>query len=434
MHEVMRRRTGGRTPRNARMAAFGAAIVVCAGISACNRTPAGPSVPEVLNTYRQIAELAYAEALETAVALQASVDALIREPSPATLDTARSAWRAARVPYAQTEALRFGNWFVDEWETRINAWPVDEGFLDYVAPATVAGLTNPHAELNLVSREQAQIGARTVVTTRITPLLLRSLQALGDIEANVATGYHAIEFLLWGQDLNGHGPGAGQRPWTDFATRAEQCTDGERPAPLAHCQRRGEILQAQLEHLIRELAEMRARWADHPGSYGDRLVKGDPDEGLRRVLFGLASMSGGELAGERMEVALLAQSPEEEQDCFSDDTHHSHYYNALGVQNFYTGRYKGAQIGPSLQALAQARFPALASQLDQAFAKTQQALAAIRERGEQGERFDQLIAPDNRSGHALIRNAITALQQQTRQLEALGQALQLGSLNPQAPK
>lgn len=434
MHEALRRRVGGRTPSDVWMAAFGAAIVVCIVVAGCSRPPAGPSVSEVLNTYRQIAERSYADALETAVVLQTRVDALIAEPSPMRLEAARAAWRAARVPYAQTEALRFGNWFVDEWETQINAWPVDEGFLDYVAPQTVAGLTNPHADLNLVAREQAQIGARTVITTRITPLLLRSLQALGDIEANVATGYHAIEFLLWGQDLNGHGPGAGQRPWTDFASRAEQCTDGERAAPLAHCQRRGELLQAQLEHLIRELAEMRARWANHPGTYGDRLVTGDPDEGLRRVLFGLASMGGGELAGERMEVALLAQSPEEEQDCFSDDTHHSLYYNGLGVQNFYTGRYGGESLGPSLQALARARFPNLAKQLDQAFADAHQAVAAIRDRGEHGERFDQLIAPDNHAGHALIRSAIAALQQQTAQLEALGQALNLGGLNPQAPK
>lgn len=415
------------------MAALGAAIVVCGWVTACWSPPAGPSVREVLETYRHIAERSYADALAGAVALQRQVDMLIEAPSPAHLDAARAAWRAARAPYAQSEALRFGNWFVDEWETRINAWPVDEGFLDYVAPETVAGLTNPHAHLNLVAREEARIGARTLATRRITPLLLRSLQALGDIEANVATGYHAIEFLLWGQDLNGHGPGAGDRPWTDFATNAEQCTDGPQAAPLAHCQRRGQILQAQLEHLIRELAEMRARWADHPGSYGDRLVQGDPEEGLRRVLFGLASMSGGELAGERMQVALLAQSPEEEQDCFSDDTHQSLYFNALGISNLYRGRYGGQPLGPALQALVQARAPQLAQPLADAFAATEKAMAAIRAAGEQGQTFDQLIGPDHATGQALISTAIAALQQQTELLEALGQSLALGSLNPQAP-
>ena len=178
---------------------------------------------------------------------------------------------------------------------------------------------------------------------------------------------------------------------------------------------------------------MRARWADHPGSYGDRLVQGDPEEGLRRVLFGLASMSGGELAGERMQVALLAQSPEEEQDCFSDDTHQSLYFNALGISNLYRGRYGGQPLGPALQALVQARAPQLAQPLADAFAATEKAMAAIRAAGEQGQTFDQLIGPDHATGQALISTAIAALQQQTELLEALGQSLALGSLNPQAP-
>ena len=47
---------------------------------------------------------------------------------------------------------------------------------------------------------------------QITRSCSGTLQEAGGIEANVATGYHAIEFLLWGQDLHGTGPGAGKRP------------------------------------------------------------------------------------------------------------------------------------------------------------------------------------------------------------------------------
>lgn len=43
-------------------------------------------------------------------------------------------------------------------------------------------------------------------------LLAEELHMLDGVQANVATGYHAIEFLLWGQDLNGTNPGAGNRP------------------------------------------------------------------------------------------------------------------------------------------------------------------------------------------------------------------------------
>jgi putative iron-regulated protein len=61
--------------------------------------------------------------------------------------------------------------------------------------------------------------------TNITPsLLAETLHEADGVEANVATGYHAIEFLLWGQDLNGHGVGAGNRPWTDYAAQ-DICTN-----------------------------------------------------------------------------------------------------------------------------------------------------------------------------------------------------------------
>ena len=404
-------------------AALGAAVL----LSACGH--GGPTVAEVLNTSRQIAERSYADAARSADALQQAVQDLIDEPSHERLQLAREAWRAARVPYSQSEALRFGHWFVDAWEGQVNAWPVDEGFLDYVQAPYLASPSNPQARLNLVAAARIRIGERELDSERITPLLLRNLQNLGDFEANVATGYHAIEFLLWGQDLNAHGPGAGERPWTDFAADT-RCTDGPQAAPIRHCRRRAEILQSLLEQLRRDLHEMHARWLPTSGSYGDRWVQGEPKQGLRRLLFAMASMSGQELAGERLQVALLSQAPEEEQDCFSDDTQHSVYFNARGVANFYFGRYQDEQIGPGLRALLHAQGPApLVTALDQAFVRSERALAAIRD-SEQA--FDQLIAPQNAAGHALLQAAIDALLEQTAALQEAGVVLDLGALNPAA--
>ena len=80
----------------------------------------------------------------------------------------------------------------------------------------------------------------------ITPALLEgTLHEADGVESNVATGYHAIEFLLWGQDLNGHGDGAGNRPASDFATGAA-CTGG-------NCDRRGAYLRAATELLVSHL-------------------------------------------------------------------------------------------------------------------------------------------------------------------------------------
>src|SRR5690606_19353346 len=158
------------------------------------------------------------------------------KPSEETLAAARQAWLAARVPYQQTEAFRFGNPIVDEWEGRVNAWPLDEGLIDYVdAGYGTESDINAFYAINVIANDKLSVGGETIDTSRITPELLRSLHEVGGIEANVATGYHAIEFLLWGQDLNGTNPGAGDRPYTDFDPAS--CTGG-------HCDRRAQYLTA----------------------------------------------------------------------------------------------------------------------------------------------------------------------------------------------
>ncbi len=398
---------------------------------ACRPQPV--DVRAVLDGYRAVAHASYGDALSATENLQGAVAALVAQPGVESLEAARAAWRAARVPYAQTEALRFGNWFVDEWELGVNAWPVDEGFLDYVDESYAASPTNALARANLIASTELTIGGAPLRTDPLRPSVLIAAQGRSDVESNVATGFHAIEFMLWGQDRHGYGAGAGERPWSDFATDAAQCTDGERAAPLRHCQRRAAFLIHAVELLRLSLVEMTPVWGAQSGSYGDRLVKGDLDEGLRRVLFGLATMAGAELAGERMQVALLARAPEEEQDCFSDDTHNSLYYNALGIENFYYGRYRDVQAVVSLADLARSRDGVLAAEIERALVRTRTALRAIQQAGEQGERFDQLIAPENAQGAQLINSAIAALQAEASLLETLGQRLGLGALDPHHP-
>ncbi|HEY1076124.1 MAG TPA: imelysin family protein [Fontimonas sp.] len=404
------------------------AALLCAGCG-----PQAVDVRAVLDGYRAVAHASYSDALQATVQLQRAVADFTAQPSAQTLDAARAAWRAARVPYAQTEALRFGNWFVDEWELDVNAWPVDEGFLDYVDDRYAASPTNALARANLIASKTLLIGGQPLRTDPIKPSVLISAQGRSDVEANVATGFHAIEFMLWGQDRHGYEAGAGERPWSDYATDAAHCTDGDRAAPLRHCERRRALLTSAVELLRLALFEMTPTWGPQAGSYGDRLVRGETDDGLRRMLFGLATMAGAELAGERLQVALLARAPEEEQDCFSDDTHNSLYYNALGIENFYYGRYAGVQAAASLAQLARSHDAGLASAIDRAFERSRAALRAIQAAGEQGQRFDQLIATQNLQGARLIEEAIAALQAEAALLEQLGQRLGLGALDPHHP-
>ncbi len=181
----------------------------------------------ILKTYADIAEATYEDALITAKVLRSAIQTLVSNPTDLNLQAAKSAWLAARVPYQQTEAYRFGNAIVDAWEGKVNAWPLDEGLIDYV-DSGYYGTDSDENELyaaNVIANKNLTINGKTVNVAKITKkLLAETLHEAGGVEANVATGYHAIEFLLWGQDLNGSGPGAGNRPVTDFSI--SNCSNG----------------------------------------------------------------------------------------------------------------------------------------------------------------------------------------------------------------
>lgn len=374
---------------------------------------------DVLAQYADIAAAGYADSLVTAQALQAAVDAFIAAPSEESQAAAKAAWVAARVPYQQTEAFRFGNAIVDDWEGRVNAWPLDEGLIDYVDMDSAAvNEENELALLNIVANSTVTIGGEAIDATEITPELLGEvLHEAEGIEANVATGYHAIEFLLWGQDLNGTEAGAGARPFTDFVA-GEGCTGG-------NCDRRAAYLKAATDLLVADLEEMAANWAAD-GAARTGLLE-DPDAGISAILTGLGSLSYGELAGERMKLGLMLHDPEEEHDCFSDMTHLSHYYDGLGIRNVYTGSYTrvdGSVVsGASISDLVKAADPAVDTQLRSELDASVAALGRLKETAEAGMAYDQMLGMGNEEGAALINASVEALVTQTRSIQRAVAAL-----------
>ena len=383
----------------------------------CLTGPAQAATPaEVAKTYADIAEAGYGDSLSTAQALQKAIDALIATPSEATLNAARTAWIDARPSYQQTEAYRFGNAIVDDWEGRVNAWPLDEGLIDYVDPTFGQNEENELSALNVIATPKFTLSGVEVDATVITPdLISGTLQEAGGIEANVASGYHAIEFLLWGQDLNGTGPGAGNRPYTDYV-QGEGCTGG-------NCHRRAGYLQAAATLLVSDLTEMAGNWAE--GGAARQVIEADPKAALSAMLTGMGSLSYGELAGQRMRLGLMLNDPEEEHDCFSDNTHNSDYYDGLGIQNVYLGHYTrtdGTVIsGPSLSDLVAAADPAVDAQLKAELEATMVAMTALKAAGDGGFRVDQMLAPGYTEGEALIMGSVNALVTQTASIQrALG--------------
>lgn len=400
--------------------AAGFAAVAVVALLPYGAQAAGPAYKDVAKNYADIAHAAYEDATNGAKALKKAVDALVANPTEDNLAKARDAWKAARVPYMQTEAFRFGNPIVDEWEGKVNAWPLDEGLIDYVDEGYAGGESNPYAKANVIANPKITAGGKTINASKITKdLLTDKLHGAGKVEANVATGYHAIEFLLWGQDLHGTGPGAGERKATDYG-KGKDCTND-------HCDRRVQYLKVATQMLVDDLSEMTADWAAK-GKARASIAKAPEGEGVGRMLTGLGSLSYGELAGERMKLGLMLHDPEEEHDCFSDNTHNSHYYDEVGMVNVYNGSYKrtdGKTVsGASLSQLVAAKSADADAAVKTALANTMTAMQAIKDTADSGKMaYDQMIAADNDEGNKLVSAGIDGLVAQKKALEGAVAAL-----------
>ncbi|MEO1719134.1 MAG: imelysin family protein [Pseudomonadota bacterium] len=380
-----------------------------------------PTAKAVLTHYADMAQAKYSDSLTAAQALQKAVEAFLAKPTTETMKAAREAWLTSRVPYMQTEVYRFGNAIVDDWEGKVNAWPLDEGLIDYVAGEYGdASEENDLYTANIVANKSIRISGRDVDTSKITKTLLSdTLHEAGGVEANVATGYHAVEFLLWGQDLNGTGKGAGTRPATDFSTT--NCTNG-------NCDRRAAFLRVATDLLIDDLEWITKQWGKDGAARQALMTNGDA-AGLVSIFTGLGSLSYGELAGERMKLGLLLNDPEEEHDCFADNTHNSHYYDTVGIRNVYLGTYTRpngeVMKGPSVSDLVKAADASVDGRVRKALDVTEDRFMTMKKRAETVEAYDQMIGEGNTEGNAVVSKAIDSLVGQAREFERAIAALKL---------
>jgi putative iron-regulated protein len=318
----------------------------------------------------------YATAVTEVHALDTAIDAFIAAPSATTLEAAKTAWIAARVAYRPTEAFRFYGGPIDdpadEREPAINAWPMDEAYVDYVEGNPTAGIINDPT------------GFPTIDATALTAANLVG----GD--ANVALGFHAVEFLLWGQDQSTTGPGA--RPHTDFL-------DG---GTAANQDRRRQYLGVVSDLLVADLEHVANRW----GASGDYAAtfNSAPVASLTRMLTGIGTLAASELSGERMLTAYENKDQEDEHSCFSDTTKDDLRGNALGLENVYLGRF-GASDGPGLDELVAARDPALDARMKQQLTAALAAIDAI------PAPFDQaILGEDSSAGRTSVLAAVRAVQ------------------------
>lgn len=343
----------------------------------------------VVARYAVVAKASYDLALAKARVMKTTIDAFVDAPSEASLEAARNAWLAARTPYGETESFRYFDGPIDDEkgpEGRVNGWPLDEAFIDYVVGDDTAGLINRASELPIITKQ-----------------LLGEQNEKGG-EANVATGWHAIEFLLWGQDLSETGPGA--RPFSDYVTGTTMHQKG--------AERRRTYLKVVTELLVDDLEGVARAWdSSQAGTYGAAFVAA-PEEGLAKAFRGMVMLSGLELARERMNNAYTKGEQEEEHSCFSDNTLADLLANARAIENVYLGR-AGADDGPGIDELVRAKDAAVDARIKEQFAALLAAIQSI------PAPFDQAFLRE--PGRSKLKSAIDACKALNESLVEAGAAL-----------
>lgn len=369
-----------------------AATPAPAAVAATAVTPAA-----VAQHYATLVHAVYQDNLTLVTQLQTAVDAFLAAPSATTQAAAKKAWLAAREVYGQTEAFRFYGGPIDSAkgpEGRMNAWPMDESFVDSVKGKPNSGLVN---------NKKFVINRKNLIA-----------QNERGGEENIATGWHAIEFFLWGQDQST--TGQGERSFEDFV-------DGKAP----NADRRRLYMKTVMDLLADDSADLVKAWAPNvTNNYRAKFEKGGL-ESVRKMLVGLGSLSRGELAGERLEVALNSQDQEDEHSCFSDNTHRDAVNNAKGIQNVWLGTYQrvdGSVVsGASLKDLTAQRDAALADKATRQLAESVAAAEAIQ------APFDQeILGEKNAPGRLRIQKTIASLTQQSKDLVTAANAVGIKKL------
>jgi len=328
-------------------------------------------------TYADVVYASYDDSVRSATALKTAITAFLATPNDATLAAAKQAWLSSRNDYLPTEAFRFYDGPIDNPkdgpEGRINAWPMDEAYVDYVVGDPNAGIIN-----------------NTAKYPTITTAVLTETNEKGG-EKNISTGWHAVEYLLWGQDNNPNGPGA--RPVTDYTT-------------ATNAQRRAEYLRLTTDLLVSDLTSVRDQWAPNTGAYRKKFVA-NPKQAITNALRGMGALSVGELAGERMSVPYETKDQEDEHSCFSDNTNADVVGDLVGIRRVYLADHPAVPGGTSISSLVAKVNPQLDTKLRSQF---DQSIALARAFPVP---FEQLIlGADTAPGRVAMKSTIDAIQDQ----------------------
>lgn len=359
------------------------------------------SVPQlesaVVTHYADLLSAEYQDSLAAARQLQTNIEVFLKKPTPETFAAVKQSWITGRQPYSQTEIARFYDGPIENVEGFINAWPIDQNYLDYTAGSPDSGIINNLTGYPNITRDVI-VGANE-----------------REGEKTISSGFHAIEFLLWGQDIYIDSPG--KRAYTDYL----DAPDG----PGRHAERRRQYLRLLAQLLVDDLQVVVIQWSPgQPNNYRARFLAQPRDAALTKIFAGVGNLSSSELMNERMLVPFATKSQENEQCCFSDTTHLDLIRNEMGVRDIFLGRYTrtdGTVLeGPGLFALLEKNDSKLAATLQQQLTTALDAIQAI------PQPFDQaILGEDSAPGRIAIKKALDTLQSQNTSIAQAAAALHI---------
>jgi putative iron-regulated protein len=355
----------------------------------------------VTTTYSDIVLANYKSALADAKSLQTALEAFTKAPSEELFTSAKGVWLTSRESYGATEAYRFYDGPIDNTETgpegQLNAWPLDEAYIDYTYDSQTHSMVNT--------------GLIADTNFEITQAGLIAQNEKGS-EANVATGYHAIEFLLWGQDFNMGGYIDDKGKAVSGGRKVEDYISAD------FAERRKTYLNEAAKLLVADLQTLVDAWEVGSENYRKTFTALSEKEALRRILVGLQTLSDVELSGERLAVALESHDQEDEHSCFSDNTHRDMVQGNLGMYQVFVGA-AGKVTGTGVSSLIDST---LKEKAETAFEAAKTAVEAIQ------APFDYEISDSNAEGNARVQAAIDALKVQGDVVQEIATAVGIENL------
>ncbi len=327
--------------------------------------------------YAQLAADTYAATLIAAQRLQTAVDAFLATPDDDTLTRARDAWINGRRSWELTEAFRFYDGPIDIADNelgplnRLDGWPVDPAAIDYVEDNPTAGIVN--------DMKQA---------------LTRATLVSQDRAGHPVTGWHAIEFLLWGQEPPGSTGEAGDRAVTDYLPNQPN-NDRRR----AYLKLTADMLVDDMHYLV-ESWDPKSR-----NSYAAAFRLLNQREALGRIMNGIAQLTGQEMATNRLANALDAKDPHRLTSRFSAQSYQDFVFALRGVRDVWTGDF-GGDSRPGVGALVGRIDPALAQKILHALDHAEESIADLESPLER----ETLPAPANSPARQTAERAIADLK------------------------